>query len=578
MNTQSANLNIRYDWPVWDYRINVIFSRTEGWIEGTNRWFNLSDEGKYISSSVEPAGLCFYGRMEDDEWQQWLLNIKNVATEVLGVKIGEIELGEVGDDTWHDKGLEVFGEYQKVYKSKNHRIIEEFYTKPKPKLSELDEIEIEKWLFRGEWHRLHDWIASSFQERRHPTTAKFIYDQITNSKIPEFDYKPVTRRLTWALADIGTEEAKEYLLDLANSKDPLLKAFAKKRVTGWGKESTRKFRMIQSSPRHIDRIRLQYYSESEKLLPQSGNCLSVYQFADSIVVYQAYKPAIANYAAENNKFGGANFSFNRMTWIKPNYLWMMYRSGWATKADQERILAIRITNEGWEELLSHATISSFKKEYHKNEEEWKKELSVSEVRLQWDPNHDPYGNKINRKAIQIGIKGEMFAKFNDNMIIEIYDITNFVSKQRIYVEHKQLQHLEIPIETIYEPKRTDLNIGLNLENMEFFQINLNIKYDFPEHIQKQLPQIFAQMDGWLGSGGHGNDVGYWYSFNTDNSEKYISCYHEPSGLHFSAYIDAIEWMEWKQKIKDIASKTLGFKVGEPEVGDCDYDVMDKIRK
>jgi len=25
---------------------------------------------------------------------------------------------------------------------------------------------------------------------------------------------------------------------------------------------------------------------------------------------------------------------NRMTWIKPNFLWMMYRSGWASKKNQ----------------------------------------------------------------------------------------------------------------------------------------------------------------------------------------------------------------------------------------------------
>ncbi len=460
MNIQSANLNIRYDWPVWDYRVNVIYSKTEGWIEGTNRWFNLTDEGKYISSSVEPAGLCFYGRMEDDKWQQWLLSIKKVATEILGIKVGEIELGEVGNESWHDKGLQVFGEYSKIYKSKDHGAIEEFYTKPKPSLSELDEIEIEKWLFRGDWHNLHDWIAASFQERRHPSTAKFIYNQIVNSKIPEPDYKPVTRRLTWALADIGTEESKEYLKALTKSKDPLLKEFAEKRINRWDKELSRKCRMIHSYPRHIDRIKLQYYSDSEKILPQTGNCISAFQFDDSIIVYQAYKPSIANFAKENNKFGGTDFSFNRMTWIKPNYLWMMYRSGWATKVNQERILAIRISRIGWEELLSKATISSFKPEYHKNEEEWKSKLNDSEVRLQWDPNHDPYGNKKERKAIQIGIKGDMLVKFNNEMILEISDITRFVSKQRIYVQHKQLQHLEVPIETVYEPKRTDLKIGI----------------------------------------------------------------------------------------------------------------------
>ncbi|MFM7854759.1 MAG: DUF4291 family protein [Flammeovirgaceae bacterium] len=30
----------------------------------------------------------------------------------------------------------------------------------------------------------------------------------------------------------------------------------------------------------------------------------------------------------------AGLSLNRMTWMKPNFLWMMYRSGWATKHNQ----------------------------------------------------------------------------------------------------------------------------------------------------------------------------------------------------------------------------------------------------
>lgn len=460
MNTQSANLNIRYDWPIWTYRIKVIFSKTEGWIEGTYRWFSLEDNGKYIASSLEPAGLCFYGQMDDDEWQRWLFNIKKVATEILGTKIGEIELGEIGDESWFDEELAVIGEYPQIYKSSDYEKIEAFFDKPKPKLSELDEIELEQWLFRGDWHNLHDQIASNFQQRRHPSTTQFIYEQIIKAKIPEFDYKPVSRKLTWALADIGTKEAKGYLHKLSTFKDPLIQEFALKRLNNWENEHSRKRRMIRSSTSFENRIKLHYYSESEKNLPQYGNCISAHQSEDSLIVYQAYKPSIARYASENNKFGGSDFSFKRMTWIKPNYLWMMYRSGWANKKDQERILAIRISKKGWEELLSQATISSFKSEYHKTKEDWKKDLENSEVRLQWDPNHDPHGHKRDRKAIQIGIKGEALVTFNNKTILEVSDITDFVTKQRIYLEHNQLQHLEVPIETVYIPKRTDLNIGL----------------------------------------------------------------------------------------------------------------------
>lgn len=52
----------------------------------------------------------------------------------------------------------------------------------------------------------------------------------------------------------------------------------------------------------------------------------------------------------------------RMTWIKPNFLWMMYRSGWAQKKNQEVILAIRICRSFFEELLFQAVYTSYQSE------------------------------------------------------------------------------------------------------------------------------------------------------------------------------------------------------------------------
>ena len=48
--------------------------------------------------------------------------------------------------------------------------------------------------------------------------------------------------------------------------------------------------------------------------------------AHSITVYQAYGPAIAEPAVAAGRFV-APFSRSRMTWVKPSFLWMMYRSG-----------------------------------------------------------------------------------------------------------------------------------------------------------------------------------------------------------------------------------------------------------
>lgn len=79
---------------------------------------------------------------------------------------------------------------------------------------------------------------------------------------------------------------------------------------------------------------------------------------NSIDVYQAYSNIIADEAIKLKTFG-CSFKFNRMTWIKPSFLWMMYRSGWATKTGQERILDIEIKRQGFDEIISNVVLSSF---------------------------------------------------------------------------------------------------------------------------------------------------------------------------------------------------------------------------
>jgi len=81
--------------------------------------------------------------------------------------------------------------------------------------------------------------------------------------------------------------------------------------------------------------------------------------ADTIRVYQAYNDAIADSALAHGTFISPPYKKTRMTWIKPSFLWMMYRSGWAQKDDnQRRILAIDIRRSGFAWALSHSAPSS----------------------------------------------------------------------------------------------------------------------------------------------------------------------------------------------------------------------------
>ena len=129
---------------------------------------------------------------------------------------------------------------------------------------------------------------------------------------------------------------------------------------------------------------------------------------------------------------------------------MMYRSGWATKQGQERILAIDLKREGFDEIVENAVISSYNVDSGISHEEWKEKLTNSEVRVQWDPDRDIYGKPIGRRAIQLGLRGNFVKKYVNEWIVKITDITDEVVKMREKIENGSfLNNNMLPNETKY---------------------------------------------------------------------------------------------------------------------------------
>lgn len=205
-------------------------------------------------------------------------------------------------------------------------------------------------------------------------------------------------------------------------------------------------------------MKLELKSYKEQLLdwPNSGYHIMAQYDNEKIVVYQSYKKTIGDFAVRNQYLGG-EFNFNRMTWIKPNFLWMMFRNGWGTKEGQESVLAIHIKMDAFERYLSNSVYSSFEQTEGISKEVWEAQIISSSVRLQWDPDHDPYGKKLNRKAIQIGLRNEYVKSFAKEDILNIEDITEFVSEQYEHVKTNQLEKLLLPLERPLIFKNVELN-------------------------------------------------------------------------------------------------------------------------
>jgi hypothetical protein len=144
---------------------------------------------------------------------------------------------------------------------------------------------------------------------------------------------------------------------------------------------------------------------------------------ETIVVYQAYRPAIADAAVAAQRFVDP-FSLSRMTWIKPSFRWMMHRSGWAGKPGQERVVAVRITRAGWEEALSQAVLTTPEPRVYDSHQEWRERFARAAVRVQWDPEYSVDDVKLDHRSIQVGLSRDMIARYAHDWTVEIRDMTS----------------------------------------------------------------------------------------------------------------------------------------------------------
>lgn len=206
---------------------------------------------------------------------------------------------------------------------------------------------------------------------------------------------------------------------------------------------------------------LETYADQKARWPAQGKVILAQYDDASVVVYQAFHPETARHAVEHGRLGGPRYSFSRMSWIKPNFLWMMYRCGWLDKGeDQGSVLAMWIDRAFFDELLERAVASSWRGSPYATEKEWKRASSTSEVRLQWDPDHAPGGAKQERRAIQLGLRGETLRRFVHEATLRIEDISELVRAER---EHRaDPTRLQTPRELVYEVRSETARRALGL--------------------------------------------------------------------------------------------------------------------
>lgn len=185
------------------------------------------------------------------------------------------------------------------------------------------------------------------------------------------------------------------------------------------------------------------YASHEQHLPAQGKFI-IAQFSDKhIILYQAFKSSIAEYAVKEQRLGGPDYDLSRSTCFKPSFLWMMYYSGWAKKEDKENILAITVSRQHFEELLEQIVNAD------------------AEVQLTWAPYYDLRGDKTGRLSARLRLAGHTLQRFNDEMILSIENITPYVKEQQALMLHNNTDAIMLPVERVYTPQNLSLLARIN---------------------------------------------------------------------------------------------------------------------
>lgn len=194
---------------------------------------------------------------------------------------------------------------------------------------------------------------------------------------------------------------------------------------------------------------------TEKTVPKR-QIRAVYDDA-TIRVYQAYSHPIAEAALAHQTFISPPFSMSRMTWVKPSFLWMMYRAGWGDKDDgQRRILAIDIDRAGFEWALENSCASH--PDPGMPAEAWEAKKARCPVRIQWDPERDLRLNPLGHRSLQMGIGGDAVKRYVNDWIQRITDITTDAQAIKALVDTGDLSAAAalLPAERPYTPVSYDM--------------------------------------------------------------------------------------------------------------------------
>lgn len=297
-------------------------------------------------------------------------------------------------------------------------------------------------LFESEWHRAHEDMARAFQYISNPITAETLFKVAFSDfeYIRWNEYFPLQRKCTWALADIGTNEAKNYLVQIEQQANETIAKYAIKRLILWDFEFRRKVPVLGKNHYKSFAIALESYSDRLNKLPENGQDIIGYVMKnldtidtppynyiskEYIVLYLVNEKSTAASIIESQDLEKPDYSSLKANSIQLSFLSIMHHYSLREKENEESVLAVWLKKEDLEEILQ-------------------------KVKPKWNPDYDYFGREIERQTIHLDLTEEDFEKLVKEKIEFVLDTSDFIKEQKRYIDQNKMERLMIPKERIVD--------------------------------------------------------------------------------------------------------------------------------
>lgn len=170
--------------------------------------------------------------------------------------------------------------------------------------------------------------------------------------------------------------------------------------------------------------------ESAQGLPRAGRPLLATWDETSVVVWQAHRPEVADELLARGRPGGTSWRTDRVTRMRTSLPSLLGRCDWCRRPGRERLLALRLSRDGFDAMLRQAVHGEFEPANYATRGAWQLATRYGAVTLTWHPDRDALGRELPRQAPRIAVRDDALRRLTTDWVLALEDWTPWVQRAR----------------------------------------------------------------------------------------------------------------------------------------------------